>query len=177
MVTSDDYRHVLTAILARLAERLGKIFVSASTWYRLIRIHKWRRPRLRLHPAKPKIGIRAAEPNEIWHVDTTQILLLDGSRAYIHAIIDNFSRRVLAWNVSDTFNPAVTAYLLRKSLEGSTTSIPTLMVDGGIENFNASVDAIVDEGLLKRVLAQTEISFSNSMIESFWKAMKHQWLF
>ena len=51
------------------------------------------------------------------------------------------------------------------------------MVDGGIENYNTSVDTIVDEGLLKRVLAQTEISFSNSMIESFWKAMKHQWLY
>jgi putative transposase len=50
------------------------------------------------------------------------------------------------------------------------------MVDGGIENYNASVDSIVDDGLLKRVLAQTEISFSNSMIESSWKAMKHQWL-
>ena len=102
MVTSDEYRHVPTAILARLAERLGKVFVSASTWYRLIRLYKWRRPRLRLYPAKPKVGIRAAKTNEIWHVDTTQIKLLDGSRVYIHAIIDNFSRRVLAWNVSDT---------------------------------------------------------------------------
>lgn len=121
MVTSDQYRHVPTAILARLAERLGKVFVSASTWYRLIR------PRLRIYPAKPKIGIRASRSNEVWHVDMTQIRLLDGSRVYIHAIIDNFSRRVLAWKVSDTFNPAVTASLLRKGLEGSTTSIPTLM--------------------------------------------------
>jgi transposase InsO family protein len=177
MVTSDEYRHVPTAILAQLAERLGKVFVSASTWYRLIRIYKWRRPRLRLYPAKLKVGIRAAKPNEIWHVDTTQIKLLDGSRVYIQAIIDNFSRRVLAWNVTDTFDPAVTASLLRKSLEGSTTSVPTLMVDGGIENYNTSVDEIVDEGLLKRVLAQSEINFSNSMIESFWKAMKHHWLY
>ncbi len=67
MVTSDEYRHVPTAILARLAERLGRVFVSASTWYRLIRIYKWRRPRLRLYPAKPKVSIRAAKPNEIWH--------------------------------------------------------------------------------------------------------------
>ena len=139
MVTSDQYRHVPTAILARLAERLGKVFVSASTRYRLIRIYKWRRPRLRIYPAKPKIGIRASRSNEVWHVDMTQIRLLDGSRVYIHAIIDNFSRRVLAWKVSDTFNPAVTASLLRKGLEGSTTSIPTLMVDGGVENYNTSV--------------------------------------
>ncbi len=45
-------------------------------------MHKWRCPRRRIHPAKPKVGIRAFIPNEIWHVDTTLIRLLDGSRAY-----------------------------------------------------------------------------------------------
>ena len=102
MVTSDEYRHVPTGTLALLAQRLGKVFASSSTWYRLIRIHDWRRPRKRIHPAKPKVGIRAVRPNEIWHVDTTLIRLLDGGRAYLHAVIDNFSRRILAWKVSAT---------------------------------------------------------------------------
>ena len=43
MVTSEEYRHVPTGTLALLAQRLGKVFASASTWYRLVRIHKWRR--------------------------------------------------------------------------------------------------------------------------------------
>jgi hypothetical protein len=73
MVTSDEYRHVPTGTLARLAERLGKVFASPSIWYRLVRIHQWRRPRQRVHPAKPKIGIRASHPNEIWHIDTSLI--------------------------------------------------------------------------------------------------------
>ena len=76
MVTSDEHRHVPTGTLALLAQRLGKVFASSSTWYRLIRIHDWRRPRKRIHPAKPKVGIRAFRPNEIWHVDTTLIRLL-----------------------------------------------------------------------------------------------------
>jgi putative transposase len=37
LVTSDEYRHVPTGALARLAQRIGKIFASASTWYRLVR--------------------------------------------------------------------------------------------------------------------------------------------
>ena len=41
-----------------------------------------------------------------------------------------------------------------------------LLVDGGVENFNASVDELVETGLLKRVLAQTEVTFSNALIES-----------
>ena len=98
-----------TGTLALLAQRLGKVFASPSTWYRLIREHHWRRPRQRVHPAKPKIGIRAFRPNEIWHVNTTLIRLLNGSRAYLHAVIDNFSRRILAWKVTPTFEPGAAA--------------------------------------------------------------------
>ena len=32
-------------------------------------------------------------------------------------------------------------------------------------------------GLLHRVLAGTEITYSNSMIESWWRVLKHQWLY
>jgi putative transposase len=105
MVTSADYRHVPTGTLAVLAQRLGTVSASPSTWYRLVRTYGWRRPRLRVHPAKPKIGLRTTGPDEMWHIDTTVIRLLDGTRAYLHAVIDNFSRRVLAWRVTDTFAP------------------------------------------------------------------------
>jgi transposase InsO family protein len=33
------------------------------------------------------------------HIDTTVVRLLDGTRAYLHAVMDNFSRRILAWRV------------------------------------------------------------------------------
>ena len=52
-----------------------------------------------------------------------------------------------------------------------------LLVDGGVENFNEAVDKLIGSGLLTRVLAQTEITFSNSLIESWWRMLKHQWLF
>ena len=178
MVTSDEYRHVPTGTLARLAQRLGKVFASASTWRRLVRVHQWRRPRQRVHPAKPKMGIRAARANEIWHVDATLIRLLDGSRAYLHAVIDNFSRRILAWRVAESFDPEVTAQILLEATRSMTSAaVPAALVDGGVENFNSAVDQLVQTGLLKRVLAQTEIQFSNSMIESWWRVLKHQWLY
>jgi putative transposase len=177
MVTSEEYRHVPTGTLALLAQRLGKVFASATTWYKLVRLHKWRRPRLRVHPSKPKDGIRSSAPNEIWHVDTTLIRLLDGTRAYLHAVIDNFSRRILAWKVSSTFDPSITAELLLSAARELIDEKPTLLVDGGVENFNSAVDQLVDSGLLQRLLAQTDISFSNSLIESWWRALKHQWLY
>jgi transposase InsO family protein len=96
---------VPTGTLAVLAQRLGKVWASPSTWYRLVRQNGWRRPRLRVRPVKPKIGLRTTRANEMWHIDTTVIRLLDGTRAYLHAVIDNFSRWILAWRVADTFAP------------------------------------------------------------------------
>ena len=179
MVTDPGNRHVPTGRLAILAQRLCRVFASTTTWYRLVSKFGWRRPRLRIHPAKSTSGIRAVAPDEIWHIDTTIIRLLDGSRAYLHAVIDNFSRRILSWRLGASFDAACSAELLveagRRRVDTGVT--PTLLADGDAENYNHAVDAVVESGLLERVLAQTEISFSNSLIEAWWRALKHQWLY
>jgi len=92
-------------------------------------------------------------------------------------VIDNFSRRVLAWSVNDSFMPAVTDELLVEAFDGRSSDKPQLLVDGGVENYISAVDKLVDSVLLKRILAQTEIRYSNSLIESWWRVIKHQWLF
>jgi transposase InsO family protein len=179
LVTSPDYRHVPTGTLAVLAQRLGKVWASPSTWYRLVRQNGWRRPRLRVHPAKPQVGLRTTRANEMWHIDTTVIRLLDGTRAYLHAVIDNFSRRILAWRVADTFAPVNSVAVLVEASRGATPSetTPVVLADAGVENVNAQVDELITTGVLRRVLAFTELKFSNSMIEAWWRSLKHQWLF
>jgi len=54
-----------------------------------------------------------------------------------------------------------------------------LLVDGGPENYNSAVDGFVDDKAvsLKRLLAQTDIIFSNSMVEAVNKVVKYQFLF
>ena len=179
MVTSPEYRHVPTGTLTVLAQRLGTVCASPSTWYRLVRQNGWRRPRLRVHPAKPKIGLRTTRANEMWHIDTTVIRLLDGTRAYLHAVIDNFSRRILAWRVADTFSPvnSVTVLLDASQAAAPSDTTPVVLSDAGVENVNAQVDALIETGVLRRLLAFTELKFSNSMIEAWWRSLKHQWLF
>ena len=165
--------------LAVLAQRLGTVWASASTWYRLVRRFAWRRPRLRVHPVKPKIGLRTTRPNEMWHIDTTVIRLLDGTRAYLHAVIDNFSRRILAWRVAETFAPVNSVAVLLDASRAASPSdtAPVVLADAGVENVNAQVDELITTGVLRRVLAFTELRFSNSMIEAWWRSLKQQWLF
>ena len=174
MVTALEYRHVPTGTLAVLALRLGKVWASPSTWYHLVRKFGWRRPRLRVHPAKPKVGLRTSRADEMWHIDTTVIRLLDGTRAYLHAVIDNFSRRILAWRVAAAFAPANSVAVLVEAHRGVTPSeaTPVVLADGGVENVNAQVDNLITAGVLRRVLALTELKFSNSMIEAWWRSLK-----
>jgi len=123
--------------------------------------------------------VRAKAPDEVWHIDTSAVRLVDGRKVWLHAVIDNFSRRILAWRVAERFEIANAVAILEEAV-GSAVSAderPTLVADGGVENFNDAVDAVVGKGLLGRVRALVDIRFSNSMIESWWSTLKHQWLF
>ncbi len=179
MVESDDHRHMSLRGLALHAQRIGKIFASPSTWYRLVRIAGWRRPRNRVYPAKPKIGIRATAPGELLHLDVTIIRLLDGTKAYLHAIIDNYSRRILSWTLEDRLGSGGTCQILRGAAIQlrKRSEKTTVVADSGSENVNGEVDNLLKDEALTRVLAQVEVTFSNSMIEAFWRSLKHSWIY
>ncbi len=180
-VESPDYRHIAIQNLALLTQRLGKVFASASTWYKTIRAHGWKRPRKRIHPDKPRHGLKATRPNQFWHTDATVIRLTTGIRIYLQAIIDNFSRRILAWRVTEKLSSETTRALL---VEAS-TDLPSigerpevvLMTDGGSENFGDVNSLLDDSSWLERVVAQVEVIFSNSLIEAWWRELKYRWLF
>jgi transposase InsO family protein len=179
MVESDDHRHMSLRALALYAQRIGKVLASPSTWYRLVKNAGWRRPRNRVYPAKPKIGIRAEAPGELLHLDVTIIRLLDGTRAYLHAVIDNYSRRILSWTLEERLGSGGTCRILSEAVvQLKHCSEQTIVIaDSGSENVNGAVDELLDGEALTRVLAQVEITFSNSMIEAFWRSLKHGWLY
>ena len=176
---SGDHRHMSLRALALHAQRIGKVVASPSTWYRMARKLAWGRPRRRLYPAKPKIGIRASAPGELLHLDVTIIRLLDGTRAYLHAAIDNYSRRILSWSLEDRLGSGGTCRILREAARqlGGGRRQTTVIADSGCENVNTDVDDTLESEDLSRVLAQVEVTFSNSMIEAFWRSLKHSWLY
>jgi putative transposase len=171
MVQSTEHRHLSIRGLALHAQRIGKVFAHPATWGKLIRERGWGRPRLRLYPAKPKVGLRTTAPNEAWHIDVTIIRLLDGTKAYVHAVIDNFSRKILAWTVASRLAPMNTHEVLTRAagnLAASTKS--DVFMDSGVENLNGDVDPLFEGSALHRVIAQVDVSFSNSLIEAWWRS-------
>lgn len=140
------------------------------------------RPRLRLYPERALVGIRAATPNALWHLDTTMVRLVDHTRVHICAVIDNASRMILAWRVADRLTPMLSCEVLadaakwlpQNAAQGSTA----VLVDGGVENLSATTSEFLEQHrAIQRVLAQVEIPCSNSMIEAMWRSLKHNWLY
>ncbi|MGB5413286.1 MAG: DDE-type integrase/transposase/recombinase [Polyangiales bacterium] len=176
MVTASEYRHMPIRTLSLYAQRIGRVFASATTWAKLVRQRLWRRPRRRVYPEKPKTGIRATYPNEYSHIDLTVIRLLDDTKCYLHAVIDNFSRRILSWRLSKRLAPTTTCEILKEAGKNFDQT-PTVVADSGVENVNTGGDRLMADGVIRRLLAQVEVSFSNTMIEAFWRSLRHQWLY
>ncbi len=97
---------------------------------------------------------------------------------YLHAILDNFSGRILAWRLNDTFETGTTAELLKEAAkELPDGTVPSAVMDSGVENVNGTVNELVSDGTIQRILAQVDIVESNSMIEAWWRQLKNQWLY
>ena len=74
------------------------------------------------------------------------IRLLNGVRAYLHGVIDNFSRKILAWKVSERCEPGNTISILLEAARLALPSheVPTVVADSGVENVNGQVDELIE---------------------------------
>jgi transposase InsO family protein len=128
------------------------------------------------------IGIRATCPNEIWHIDVSVFVLPNKTKCYIQAVVDNYSRFAIAWQVLGSYDGSSTVGLLRKALEIVNSQVQDnkklrLIVDAGGENKNHEMDSLEGEGRFRKEVARFEISYSNSMIEAVFRSLKHNYLF
>src|ERR1035438_419519 len=174
--------HIRIRSLHYFAKREGTLLCSYSTWRKYIDQYSWKRPRKKKRKEGRKIGIRAKWPNEIWHLDVSYFILPDGTKCFIQAIIDNYSRYVLAWQVLKSYDGAKTASLLEEAIRKSAkiksqASNLELIVDGGGENKGQGVKKLENQGHFKKLVARFEISFSNSMVEALFRSLKNNYLY
>lgn len=158
--------------------RNNKFCFSKSTFYKYVNLlgvkRKW------IVKSKEKKGLNAKFPNEYLHVDTTFWELENRVKAAIVFVSDNFSRKILGWNVALTKD----AKNVKKALQQSISTIhqfhpkhltSTLVADGGSENNNHTIDELLQEIIqpeITKVIALKDIIFSNSPVEAINKIMK-----
>ncbi|MBU1720815.1 MAG: DDE-type integrase/transposase/recombinase [Bacteroidetes bacterium] len=128
-----------------------------------------------------RTGIRANAIFEIIHIDLTEYFLSSNRKVYICSIVDNYSRAVLALSASFTKTSAYVFENLKQVAEEyifpNARDKTTVLVDDGSENKGKVAEYIQENNdWLRRLVAQIDISFSNSMIEAYFHKLKNIFL-
>lgn len=175
---SPDFGYMSVNSLALKARRDGVVSANVTTWYRYARRLSWRRPLQKIPKRNHRgVGITAKKPHQVWHVDVTEIPSDDGDKSFLSTILDNRSRAVLRWHLDDHKSQEISAALLQESLrkyKKHKRSALELISDGGSEN--SIFKQITDGVRIRHKIAGKEIGHPNSMIESFFRSMKSDFL-
>ena len=132
------------------------------------------------HRSRKRGSLSAASPNQAWHMDVTILRTMDNQKAFLQLILDNCSHKIIAWKDSLAISGLNSMELLRSAFSSLTTTPSeniSLIVDGGSENNNSIVHAYLDTVPIRKLIAQVDVSFSNSLIEAVNKILKYRYLF
>jgi putative transposase len=95
-----------------------------------------------------------------------------------------FSRYILNWDVSLELSGKITMNMIKSAFDkfvrnNQDVDSVTLLTDGGAENNNRFVDEFLEneKDKIQKLIAQKDISFSNSMVEAVNMIIKYQHLY
>ena len=117
-------------------------------------------------------GVPITRPNQVWSTDVTYIRLARGF-AYLVAIIDWYSRRVLSWRISNSMDASFCVDCLEDALRGH----------GRPEIFNSDQGSQFTSVAFTEVLKREGVAISmdgrgraldNIFVERLWRSVKHE---
>ena len=162
-----------------MMQRNMDAFMSLTTFYKYAQLFNFNRIKPDCRNKKHALGIRASKPFEILHADVTVFKPMDNTKVYIYFIVDNYSRNILAWKASLKLSAKITFENLREVYEKYNLKKKhdiIFMTDDGSEN-KAEVDDYIESINLQRLIAQKDITFSNSIIEAVNRKIKYEFLY
>ena len=182
MLSNEDYLHWPIISVAYYGMKKSVVKAHPNTWYKYARLMKIKRRNIRKFKRRYEEGIRADKPNQMWHADVTEIKTADGNIAYIYLVIDNFSRYITSWRVSDKICAKTRLETFKETIENAELNPrqrikAELIVDGGTENNNKLVETFIEKLPVEKLVALRDIEKSNAMAESVNKIIKYNYLF
>ena len=184
LLKDNKFLHWSSGSVWGKAVKDGKISMSIQSWYHYAKLLGLGQNRKKFYKKRKRISVRAEKPNEIWHMDVTRFKTSDGNWAYIYTLMDNFSRRILSWNVNHTLSGKIRLESLKRAIveqfgnKTMETNNLDLIVDGGSENNNINIHEFIKNckiGIDKKI-ALKDVSLSNSMIEGNNRILKQTYL-
>ena len=167
----------LTAMLNREGIAVGRKRVR-RLMQRMGIFALYRRPRTTVPMAGHRVfpylltGVEIVRPNQVWEADITYLPMRRGF-LYLMAIVDVFSRRVMAWRLSNTLSVDFCVAALEEALGRH----------GAPEIFNTDQGSQFTSHAFTEVLEQAKVRISmdgqgrwvdNVFIERLWRSVKYE---
>ncbi|MDH5382426.1 MAG: DDE-type integrase/transposase/recombinase, partial [Cyclobacteriaceae bacterium] len=179
LLTDPELSHWPIISLCYHAVRKGLLSASPQTWYKYNKLLGIRKQAFRRRNPYKK-GLKATYPNQYWHADITIFKTLDNVKHYIYLVVNNYSRKILSWDMADRVSGEIRMQTLKEAWENTQPEQTVeLIVDSGSENNNHTIDRFISstEVDMKKSVALKDILFSNSMVEAANKLLKYRYLF
>ena len=111
-------------------------------------------------------------PNRVWSTDITYVRLKNG-HAYLAAVIDWYSKRILSWKLSSTMDVSLTTSVLKEALEHHSKPEIFNTDQGSQYTAKEHVEILVEHGISISMDAKGR-SIDNIAIERFWRTLKYE---
>lgn len=178
MLTNTQFQYWPISSIAYYALRNNILPLSLNTWYKYANKLGIVRSRPHSRRMKSNESVRATAPNQIWHADITVFITADKIKHYIYLVVDNFSRKILSWKVTDSVSAVTRQKTLLDALQKENVSDPAvlLITDGGPEN-NLKVFLEEMQLPMEHRRALIDVRYSNSIVEASNKTLKYNYLY
>jgi putative transposase len=111
-------------------------------------------------------------PNRVWSTDITYIKLEKGF-AYLAAIIDWHTKKILAWKLSNTMDVSLTTSVLKEALEHYDKPEILNTDQGSQYTAKEHIEILIHNGISISMDAKGR-SIDNIVIERFWRSLKYE---
>ena len=113
--------------------------------------------------------------NQVWSTDITYIKL-DKGTAYLLAVIDLYSRKILSWRISNTLSSAFCVEALNEALErfGNPEIFNT---DQGCQFTSEEFTSVLRDKQIRISMDGKGRALDNIFIERFWRTIKYDYIF
>lgn len=181
LLINKEFFHWPISSLCFYALKKNILNISLASWYKYSRALGIRRPKPISRKKKRKLGIRATNPNEIWHTDITRVELSNGLKYQVYLLVDNYSRKILNWRIGEKVSGLTSTTMIKETFDKVFDQLKTsvmVLADGGPENKPNLLSESMREQHVKllRKTALKDIDFSNSIVEAINKILKNSFL-